>query len=83
MFKIRGVVVVSIIGNLKIVNVNASSTVLIGNTASVVLNSDNKQYAGANSFAVGDSIGTVITNNQASSTNTMDSDLVDQAGGLG
>lgn len=74
---------VSIIGNLKIVNVNASSTVLIGNTASVVLNSDNKQYGGANSFAVGDSIGTVITNNSLSSTNTLDSDLVDQAGGLG
>ncbi|AOZ91029.1 spore germination protein [Paenibacillus crassostreae] len=69
---------VSIIGNIKINNVGPSSTVLVGNTASVILSSNSKIYAGANSFSIGDSIGTNITNNQASSTNTMDSDVVDQ-----
>lgn len=70
--------VVSIIGNIKINNVGPSSTVLVGNTASVILSSNSKIHAGANSFSIGDSIGTNITNNQASSTNTMDSDVVDQ-----
>ncbi|MEK4260613.1 spore germination protein [Paenibacillus sp. FSL L8-0499] len=51
---------------------------LVGNTASVILSSNSKIYAGANSFSIGDSIGTNITNNAASSTNTMDSDVVDQ-----
>lgn len=66
---------VSIIGNIKINSVGPSSTVLVGNTASVILSSNSKIYAGANSFSIGDSIGTNITNNAASSTNTMDSDV--------
>ncbi|MFC7680244.1 spore germination protein [Paenibacillus sp. GCM10028914] len=70
--------VVSIIGNMKIDSVGPSSTVLVGNTASVILKSNNKNYGGANSFSVGDAFGTVITNNQASSTNTLDTDAVDQ-----
>ncbi|MOA24047.1 putative spore germination protein GerPA [compost metagenome] len=69
---------VSIIGNIKINSVGPSSTVLVGNTASVILSSNSKTYAGANSFSIGDSIGTNVTNNAASSTNTMDSDVVDQ-----
>ena len=74
----RGAVVVSIIGNFKIVNVGPSSTVLVGNTASIILQSNSKAYAGANSFTTGDAIGTIITNNQASSTNTNDPDVKDQ-----
>lgn len=54
---------VSIIGNIKINSVYPSSTVLVGNTASVILSSNSKIYAGANSFSIGDSIGTNITNN--------------------
>ncbi|KKO51348.1 spore germination protein [Paenibacillus sp. DMB20] len=71
---------VSIVGNIKINNVGPSSTVLIGNTAAVVLNSNSKLHAGANSFSIGDTIGTgsSITNNQASTTNTLDTDAVDQ-----
>ncbi|WP_422656751.1 spore germination protein [Paenibacillus sp. EC2-1] len=69
---------VSIIGNMKINSVGPSSTVLVGNTASVILSSNVKNNGGANSFSVGDSLGTVITNNQASSTNTLDPDAVDQ-----
>lgn len=69
---------VSIIGNIKINNVGPSSTVLVGNTASVILSSNSKIYAGANSFTIGDSIGTNITNIAPSSTNTLDPDVVDQ-----
>lgn len=69
---------VSIIGNMKINSVGPSSTVLVGNTASVILSSNVKNHGGANSFSVGDALGTVITNNQASSTNTLDPDAVDQ-----
>ena len=69
---------VSIIGNMKINSVGPSSTVLVGNTASVILSSNSKIHTGANSFSIGDSIGTNITNNQASSTNTFDPDAVDQ-----
>ncbi|MCL6604735.1 MAG: spore germination protein [Paenibacillus sp.] len=69
---------VSIIGNIKINSVGPSSTVLVGNTASVILSSNSKYYAGTNSFSIGDSIGTNITYNQGSIANTMDSDVVDQ-----
>ncbi|WP_245640203.1 spore germination protein [Paenibacillus dakarensis] len=70
--------VVSIVGNLKINSVGPSSTVLVGNTAVVILSSTAKNLGGANSFSVGDALGTVITNNQASSTNTLDTDAIDQ-----
>jgi len=69
--------VVSIIGNMKIVNVGPSSTVLVGNTGVIDLNSTTKAYSGANSFTTGDTIGVNTTNNQASSTNTFDPDLID------
>lgn len=62
---------VSIIGNMKIVNVGPSSTVLVGNTGVI------DSYSGANSFTTGDTIGVNTTNNQASSTNTFDPDLID------
>ncbi|MCR8641203.1 spore germination protein [Paenibacillus sp. N1-5-1-14] len=67
----------SIVGNIKIISVGPSSNVQIGDTASVILSSSSKTYAGANSFTTGDTFGTVITNNQASSTNTNDPDIID------
>ncbi|WP_442604206.1 spore germination protein [Paenibacillus sp. KN14-4R] len=68
----------SIVGNVKIVSVGPSSNVLIGDTAAVILSSSSKTYAGANSFTTGDTFaGTSIINNQASSTNTNDPDLID------
>ncbi|MGM1044621.1 spore germination protein PA [Paenibacillus uliginis N3/975] len=69
---------VSIIGNMKILSVGPSSTVLVGNTASVILSSNSKNHAGANSFSPGDAFGVNVNNNQASSTNTLDPDAVDQ-----
>ena len=70
---------VSIIGNMKIVSVGPSSTVLVGNTAAVYLKSTTKTYAGANSFITGDRFGTNIANNQASSVNTTDPDNIDNS----
>jgi spore germination protein PA len=67
----------SVVGNIKINTVGPSSNVQIGDTAWIVLNSNSKSYAGANSFVTGDEIGTIIRYNQASSTNTNDPDVVD------
>jgi spore germination protein PA len=64
----------SIVGNIKINSVGPSSNVQIGDTAFVVLSSNSKINAGANSFAPGDSFGGVF-NYQNSST--IDPDLVD------
>ncbi|WP_233354821.1 MULTISPECIES: spore germination protein [Paenibacillus] len=64
---------------MKIVNVGPSSTVLVGNTGVIDLNSSTKTYSGANSFNTGDNIGTNIANNQANSLNTIDPDLIDSA----
>ncbi|CAH0120565.1 MULTISPECIES: spore germination protein [unclassified Paenibacillus] len=69
----------AIIGNIKIVNVGPSSNVQMGDTAAIVLTSNSKSYAGANSFTTGDSIGTNIANNQGSGTNTNDPDVVDNS----
>jgi len=71
--------VVSIIGNMKIVNVGPSSTVLVGNTGAIDLNSSTKTYSGSNSFNTGDNIGLNIANNQGNSLNTLDPDLIDSA----
>jgi spore germination protein PA len=65
-----------IVGSFKINNVGPSSNVQIGDSASIVLTSNSKIHAGANSFSPGDSFGGV-TNNQASITNTNDQDLND------
>lgn len=67
------------VGTIKIVGVEHSSNVQIGDTAVVWLSSQSKKYGGANSFTTGDSIGANLTNNSASSTNTLDSDLIDNA----
>lgn len=62
----------SIIGNVKITNVSASSNAQFGDVGFIYLNSITKMYAGANSFNIGDSFGPNISNNQGSSTNTND-----------
>ncbi|MNI72423.1 putative spore germination protein GerPA [compost metagenome] len=64
------------VGNIKINNVGPSGNVQIGDAAFIVLSSNNKNYAGANSFSPGDSFGS-ITNNPNSSTNTNDPDVID------
>jgi spore germination protein PA len=66
----------SIVGNIKINSVSQSSNVQIGDTALITLTSTSKNYGGANSFSPGDAFGSV-TNNQASSTNTNDPDVID------
>ncbi|TDF96237.1 spore germination protein [Paenibacillus piri] len=66
----------SIVGNIKINSVCQSSNVQIGDTAFITLTSSSKNYGGAASFSPGDSIGG-IANNQASSTNTNDPDVID------
>jgi spore germination protein PA len=66
----------SIVGNLKINSVSQSSNVQIGDTARITLTSASKNYGGANAFSPGDSFAG-ITNNQGSSTNTNDPDLID------
>lgn len=68
----------AVVGNIKIVSVGPSSNVQIGDSATIVLNSNTKSYAGANSFVTGDEWGTLIRYNQASSTNTNDPDVVEQ-----
>jgi spore germination protein PA len=67
----------SIVGNIKIVNVGPSSTVLMGDTAIIHLTSSSKTYAGANSFHTGDHFGPTFDFNQGSSTNTLDPDIID------
>lgn len=67
----------SIVGNIKILSVGPSSNVQIGDVAIINLASSSKTYAGANSFNTGDNFGPNISNNQASSTNTNDPDLID------
>ncbi|WP_282936838.1 spore germination protein [Paenibacillus sp. RC67] len=66
----------SVVGNIKINSVGPSSNVQIGDAVNIMLSSSAKINAGANSFAIGDSLGTV-TNNQASFTNTDDAALID------
>ncbi|UQZ83874.1 putative spore germination protein GerPA [Paenibacillus konkukensis] len=66
----------SIVGNLKINSVSQGSNVQIGDTAFVALSSSSKNYGGAAAFSPGDSFG-AVANNQASSTNTLDPDVVD------
>ncbi|UNK20911.1 spore germination protein [Paenibacillus sp. N3/727] len=73
---------VSIVGNLKINSVGPSSTVLVGNTVAVILHSNSKNHAGANSFSPGDSFGISITNSPASGTITLDPDGIDQVSAL-
>jgi spore germination protein PA len=67
----------SIVGNIKIVSVGPSSNVQIGDTAIINLVSSSKTYSGANSFTTGDHFGAHISNNPASSTNTLDPDIID------
>jgi spore germination protein PA len=71
----------SIVGNIKIVSVGPSSNVQIGDVAIINLASSSKTYAGANSFNTGDTFGPNISNNQGSSTNTNDPDVVDNVAG--
>jgi spore germination protein PA len=71
----------SIVGNIKIVSVGPSSNVQIGDVAIINLASSSKTYAGANSFNTGDTFGPNISNNQGSSTNTNDPDVVDTVAG--
>jgi len=69
-----------IVGSVKINSVSNSSNVQIGNVGFIVLSSSNKMNAGANSFAPGDSVGSV-TSNPNSITTTNDPDVVDGASG--
>jgi spore germination protein PA len=74
----KGVVAMpSIVGNIKIINVAASSNVQIGDVAVINLSSSNKIFSGADSFSIGDTFGTEITNNQGSINNSIDPDLID------
>jgi spore germination protein PA len=66
----------SIVGNIKIVSVGPSSIVNIGDSFILTPISSNKTFAGANSFATGDT-GFGIWNNPASSSNVLDANLVD------
>jgi spore germination protein PA len=66
----------SIVGNIKINSVSQSSNVQIGDTVFITLTSSSKNYGGAAAFSPGDAFGSV-SNNQASSTNTNDPDVVD------
>ncbi|MFH5184854.1 spore germination protein [Paenibacillus sp. TAB 01] len=66
----------SIVGNIKINSVSQGSNVQIGDTASITLSSSSKNYGGAAAFSPGDAFG-AVSNNQASSTNTIDPDLID------
>jgi spore germination protein PA len=67
----------SIVGNIKISNVGPSSNVHMGDAAIIRLSSSTKTYSGANSFNTGDTFGPNISYNQGSSTNTNDTDLID------
>ncbi|MCR8634669.1 spore germination protein [Paenibacillus radicis (ex Xue et al. 2023)] len=66
----------SIVGNIKINSVSQSSNVQIGDTACIVLSSSSRNYGGAAAFSPGDSIGSVA-NNENSSTNTIDPNLIE------
>ncbi|OXM88174.1 spore germination protein [Paenibacillus rigui] len=68
----------SIVGNIKINSVSQGSNIQIGDTACINLSSSSKNYGGAASFSPGDAFG-AVSNNQASSTNTLDPDVVDGA----
>ncbi|NEW09211.1 spore germination protein [Paenibacillus sp. SYP-B3998] len=68
----------SIVGSIRINSVANSSNVQVGDVGFIVMSSNSKMNAGANSFTPGDSFGT-LTNNQNSSTNTNDPDLIDGA----
>lgn len=71
----------SIVGNIKINNVSQSSNVQIGDTAFIALSSTSKNYGGASSFSPGDAFG-AVSNNQNSSTNTNDPDVVDNTSAI-
>ncbi|EGL16215.1 MULTISPECIES: spore germination protein [Paenibacillus] len=58
----------SIVGSIKINSVSNSSNVQIGNTAYIVMSSNNKMSGGAAAFSPGDSFGS-LTNNPNSVTN--------------
>jgi spore germination protein PA len=66
----------NIIGSIKINAVSQGSNVQIGDTAFIVLSHNSRNHGGADSFAAGEDFGSV-TNNQNSSTNTLDPDLID------
>ncbi|MDG0791479.1 spore germination protein [Cohnella ginsengisoli] len=68
----------SVIGKVKILNVNQGSNVQFGDTGFISLSSTSKNYGGAASFSPGDSFGGV-NNNQLSKTNTVDTDAVDNS----
>ncbi|TBL73056.1 spore germination protein [Paenibacillus thalictri] len=76
----------AIVGNIKILNVGPSSIVHIGDALQLAPQSTSKTFAGAGSFNTGDFLRAYTV---ASSTNTNDSDLIDnspvtanKAGGL-
>jgi spore germination protein PA len=68
--------VLSIVGTVKINSVSQGSNVQIGDAINNVLIHKSKNYAGSDSFASGQDFGSV-TNNENSSTNTSDPDIID------
>ncbi|WP_248929483.1 spore germination protein [Paenibacillus hamazuiensis] len=66
----------AIVGNIKILNVGPSSVVHIGDALQLAPQSNTKTFAGSGSFNTGDFLRTYTL---ANSTNTMDSDLIDNA----
>ncbi|WP_409294776.1 spore germination protein [Peribacillus sp. SCS-26] len=65
----------AIVGALQVLSVGDSGVLNIGDVYKIAPFSFSKTYAGAGSFNTGDKIS---INNQVSSTNTFDSDGVDQ-----
>ncbi|WP_409291776.1 spore germination protein [Peribacillus sp. SCS-37] len=66
----------AIVGALQVLSIGDSGVLNIGDVYKIAPFSFSKTFAGAGSFNTGDKIS---INNQVSSTNTFDSDGVDQA----
>ena len=66
----------SLVGNININSIGSSGVVSIGDTFYVSPKSTSKTFSGAGSFNTGNLVNTA---SGASSTNTMDSDLLDSS----
>jgi hypothetical protein len=64
----------SIMGNMKLINMQFSSIVHVGDTKQICPNNVSEAFSGAGSFNTGVS---VSTNNSISTTNTNDNDISD------
>lgn len=64
----------AIVGNIKIINISASSVVQFGDAIFLSPKSSTKTFAGSGSFNTGDF---PVTNSGLSMTHTLDNDVVD------